>query len=87
MLLLLYEILVSLISPVNQTSLPRMLIAYTTNLSMPSYPANLNLSMALIADDNDKHEDIKNVAKLFGTDLIIVYGLLSQFHQYVAHDG
>ena len=36
--------------------------------------------MALIA------EDIKNAAaKLFGTDLIIAYGL-SQIHQYVADD-
>ena len=31
-------------------------------------------------------EDIKNAAKLFGTDLIIAYGL-SQIHQYAADDG
>jgi predicted GTPase len=36
--------------------------------------------MALIA------EDIKNVTKLFGTDLIIAYGL-SQIHQYVTDNS
>ena len=31
-------------------------------------------------------EDIKNAAKLLGTDLVIAYGL-SHIHQYVADDG